>query len=479
MLVDGQWVAALDGRVLPVQNPATLDIVAEVPRATEADVDRAVSAAAGAYETWRLVPPRERGRLLMRVADALEERAEDIARILATETGNAITPQSRPEMRGAVDVIRYFAGLGGELKGETIPLGEHVLSYTRREPLGVVGAVIPWNGPVLLAAVKIAPALLCGNTVVLKSAEDAPLAVLELARVCAEHLPPGVINVITGYGEEAGAALTRHPLVRKLSFTGSTEIGKVIMREAAERIVPVSLELGGKSPVLVFPDVGDDERVVDGIVTGMRFTRQGQSCVAGSRLFLHESIYDSVLERLVAKVRGMRIGDPLDDATDIGALNNRAQFERVCGYIDEGVRQEGVRVLTGGLPPAEGPLSQGYFVEPTVFADVRADSPLIREEIFGPVLVAIPWSDEAGAVRMANDTDYGLAAYIWTNQGPTALRVAHQLHAGFVQVNQALGQFPGQSYGGYKQSGLGREYSLEGMLHSFTQQKNVTVNLAF
>lgn len=479
MMVDGQWVPAIDGSVLPVENPATRRIIAEVPRAGEHDVDRAVTAAAAAFQSWSRVAPRDRGRLLLRIADDLEERGEEVARILAQETGNAITPQSRPEVRGASDVVRYFAGLGGELKGETVPLANHMLNYTRREPLGVVGAVIPWNGPLLLAAVKVAPALLCGNTVVLKSAEDAPLGVLEFARICANHLPPGVLNVITGYGEEAGAALAQHPAVRKLSFTGSTEVGKLIMHAAADRVVPVSLELGGKSPVMVFPDVGGDDRVIDGIVTGMRFTRQGQSCVAGSRLLVHEAIFDDVLARLIEKVERMHIGDPLDDGTDIGALNNRQQFERVCAYIDHGIGEEGVQVMTGGLPPHEGPLAQGYYVEPTIFAHVTPDSRIVREEIFGPVLVAVPWREEADAIRIANDTNYGLAAYIWTNRGSTALRVAHELEAGFVQINQALGQFPGQSYGGYKESGIGREYSLEGMLHSFTQDKSITVNLEF
>jgi acyl-CoA reductase-like NAD-dependent aldehyde dehydrogenase len=477
MLIGGGWVDSVSGRVLPVENPANREVITHIPRADVVDVNLAVQAARAAFESWRSVPPRDRGRMLLRIADALEQNLEPIARILATETGNAITPQSRPEIRTAVDVLRYFGGLGGELKGETVPLGDHMLSYTRREPLGVVAGIIPWNGPVLLAAVKIAPVLLSGNTMVLKTAEDAPLAVLELAKLCHEVLPPGVLNVLTGLGEECGAPLAAHPAVGKVSFTGSTEVGKAIMRAAAERIAPVSLELGGKSPVLVFPDAVDDPRLIDGLVIGMRFTRQGQSCVAGSRLFVHESIFDSVVDRLVAQVEKMVIGDPLDDATDIGAVNNHNQFSRVCRYIDEGTRQAGIDLRTGGLPPTEGPLSQGYFVKPTIFANVSAGSKLVREEIFGPVMVAIPWSDEDALMAAANDTDYGLAAYIWTRDIERALQTANRVQAGFVQVNQALGQFPGQSYGGYKQSGLGREYSLEGMLDSFTQRKAITVNL--
>jgi acyl-CoA reductase-like NAD-dependent aldehyde dehydrogenase len=478
MLVDGQWVAAADGRFLGVENPANRAIISEVPRGETEDVDRAVRAAARAFESWKKGAPRERGKLLLKIADAMEANSERLSRLLAAETGNAIRTQSRPEVRIAVDVFRYFGGVASELKGETVPLGENVLSYTRREPIGVVGGIIPWNSPVLLGALKISMSLAAGNTLVLKAAEDAPLAVLEMARICQGFFPSGVLNVLTGYGEECGAPLTRHPLVRKLTFTGSTEVGKLAMRAAADRIVPVSLELGGKSPAIVFPDA-DDERVVDGVISGMRFTRQGQSCTAGSRLFLHRSIFDSFLEKLTAKLGALRIGDPLDEATDMGAIINRKQYDRVCCYIEDGLGQKDARLVTGGLPPREGPLAAGYFVPPTVFAEVRNEWRIAREEIFGPVLVAIPWTDEGEAIRMANDSHYGLAAYVWTHDIGKALRTAHAIESGWVQVNQGLGQSPGHSYGGFKQSGIGREFSLEGMLDSFTQRKSVTVNLQF
>ena len=478
MIIGNERVPAANGRTFYVETPARRgEIIAEVPRAGAADVDRAVRAAAAAFETWRATHWKERSRALYKIADAVEARTEELARTVSMETGNAIRTISRPEVRGVVDVFRYFAGVASELKGETVPLGPGVLSYTLREPYGVVGAIVPWNVPLTISAWKIAPAVATGNTMVLKPSADAPLAALELGRICADHLPPGVLNVITGMGEECGAALAEHPLVRKLSFTGHTETGKTVMRAAADRIVPVSLELGGKSPQIVFAD-SNDERTVDGVIAGMRFTRQGQSCTAGSRLFLHESIADDFLVALAAKLAKIKIGDPLDEATDMGAIVNERQYKKVCGYIAEGAKERGAKVVAGGLPPATGPLAAGYFVEPTVIAQVANDWRIAREEVFGPVMVAIPWRDEADAIRMANDTHYGLAAYVWCRDIGKAIRTAHALEAGFVQIDQGGGQLPGQSYGGHKQSGIGREVSLEGMLESYTQRKSVTINLA-
>ena len=476
MLVGGEWVDSRSGESIEVENPGRRTIIGRVPRGAAGDVDRAVRAAGAAFPAWRRMAARQRGRMLLDVAVAIEGQVEELGRLIAMETGNALRTQARPEAGLAADAFRYFGGLASEAKGECLPLGEELLSYSRREPLGVVGAIIPWNAPVGLAAMKIAPALCTGNTLVLKAAEDAPLGVLLLAEICQRFLPPSVLNVLTGYGEECGAPLAQHPMVRKLSFTGSTEVGKLIMRTASERLAPVSLELGGKSPSIVYPDANEDW-VVDGIGMAMRFTRQSQSCTAGSRLFLHEDIFEPFLERLAEKSSALRIGDPLDEATDMGAIISKTQFDKVCGYVEEGLGRSDARLLTGGLPPASGPLSEGYYALPTIFADASNDWRMSREEIFGPVLVAIRWKDEADVVRMANDTHYGLAAFVWSRDVTRALRAAHAIEAGWVQVNQGSAQILGQSYGGVKQSGIGRECSLEGMLDSFTSRKSVTVNL--
>ncbi|HVD31477.1 MAG TPA: aldehyde dehydrogenase family protein [Methylomirabilota bacterium] len=477
MLIGGEWVDSADGRTFDVETPAKRgSVIAQVPRAGAEDVDRAVKAAAAAFPLWRSVAPRDRGRILARIADDVEAAVEDLARTLASETGNAIRTQARPEAKTVADVFRYFGGLGGELKGETVPLGETMFSYTRREPFGVVAAIVPWNVPILIAAWKIAPALIAGNTVVLKPSANAPLAALALARICAKHLPTGVLNVVTGTGDEVGTPLAIHPLVAKISFTGATDTGKAILRLAADRIIPVTLELGGKSPQILFPDA-DNEKTADGVIAAMRFARQGQSCTAGSRLFLHKTVFDSFLDKLATKLGKLKVGDPLEETNDMGAIVSRQQFDRVVGFIDEGSHEQGARTVIGGLPPKEGPLAEGYYVEPTVFANVRNDWRIAREEIFGPVLVAIPWDDPADAVRMANDTHYGLAAYVWCKDISRALRTAHSIDAGWVQVNQGIGQVVGQPYGGFKESGLGRENSLEGMLEGFTQRKSVTINL--
>jgi betaine-aldehyde dehydrogenase len=325
----------------------------------------------------------------------------------------------------------------------------------------------------MLASLKVAMALCTGNTLVLKAAEDAPLGVLRMAEVCAQHLPAGVLNVVTGYGEECGGALLEHPGIAKISFTGSTEVGRIAMRAAAERILPVSLELGGKAPAIVYPDSCDDATVAH-VITAMRFARQGQSCTAGSRLFVHRSIFDELTAKLVAALGELVVGDALDERSDIGSIVSSTQDERVCGYVREALEQ-GATALAGGLPDDGRP---GYQMRPTVLTGVEQSWRVAREEVFGPVLVALPWDDEDEVIAWANDTHYGLAAFVFSHDLDAALRAAHRIEAGWVQVNRSGGQLPGMSYGGKKLSGLGAEYSIEGALEGFTQRKSITIGVA-
>lgn len=472
LLVNGRWIDPADGQTLSVENPSRRELIAVIGRSDTTDVDAAVEAAAAAFPVWRALPARERGAALNRLADRFAEHQEDIARLLAAETGNAIRTQSRGETAAAVDVLRYCAGVAAEQKGETVPLGDALLSYTVREPLGVVGSIIPWNSPLVLGAVKIGMALVTGNTLVLKPAEDAPLAVIRLAELSVGVLPDGVLNVVTGRGSVAGSALTRHPKVAKVSFTGSSEVGLDVLHAVADRIAHATLELGGKSPCIVYPD-SNDEQTAQAVVSAMRFARQGQSCTAGSRLFVHASIFDEFLARVRDAVDGLVIGDALDEASDVGAVINAGRLDEINGFIED-ARADGAEFVLGG---ETGDVSGPLFAKPAIISGVTNEWRISREEVFGPVLVAIPWTDEDEVIRMANDTHYGLAAYVFTHDVSSALRTAGALDAGWIQVNRAGGQLPGMSYGGVKQSGIGREYSIEGALDAYTTRKSVTIAL--
>lgn len=482
MWIAGEKVESSTGEWRDVSNPAHRgSVICRVPAAGVDDVDRAVAAARAAYPAWRARHFTERARALALIADEIEARAEDFARLTALDTGNALRTQARPEVATLVALFRYFSGIAGEVKGTTLPAGDNQLQYTRLEPLGVVACILPWNSPLMIAGFKVPAALAAGNTVILKAADDAPLTILLLAEVCNRHLPAGVVNALTGRGSLIGSALTTHRGVDKVSFTGSTEVGRGVGRDAGERLAHVSLELGGKNPSIVFADAAASadttDELIDGLLLASRFTRQGQSCTAGSRLFLHEDIYDEVLDRLVGRLGALTVGDPLDETSDMGAIINGKQHASIDDYLAEGRSNTAMTVALGGSAPSEGVLTEGFYHLPTVFAGVRNDFRLAQEEIFGPVLVAIPWREVDDVVAMANDSSYGLAAFLWGRNLDAVLNTAHRIDAGWVQVNQGGGQVVGQSYGGYKQSGIGREVSLEGMLAGFTQTKQINVRL--
>ena len=472
--IGGRWHWPESGATLPVENPSRRAVICKIGRGTATEVDLAVAAAHKARAAWAARPASERGAMLTELGNRLSAHAEEVARILAAESGNAIRTQSRGEAAGAAGVLKYYGGVAVEQKGETLPLGPGLFSYATREPLGVVGAIIPWNSPLQLGAVKISMALATGNCLVLKPAEDAPLAVLRLVELAADIFPPGVFNVVTGLGEEAGAALANHPGIAKVSFTGSSEVGKLVAHAAADRIANVTLELGGKSPCIVFPDACTPARIdetAQGVVNAMRFARQGQSCTAGSRLFVHASVWDALMPRVAAKAAAMTVGDALDDTSDIGAVVNAERYGEICAYVAEAAAQ-GATFLTGAVPQ---PTDAGFHPIPTILTGLDNSWRIAREEVFGPVLVAIPWEDEAEMIAQANDTHYGLAAFIFTRDMSTIVRMTRAIEAGWIQVNQGGGQIPGMSYGGIKQSGMGSEYSIEGALEAYTFRKCVTV----
>jgi aldehyde dehydrogenase (NAD+) len=474
--INGQLVAPASGKNFDIINPATREKVAEAAFGDTKDVDLAVKNAAEAQKAWGKLTPRERGRMVTECGRMLAEHAEELARLVCLETGKAIRTECRAEAKVLTDAFEFFGGLGPEIKGQTVPHRGEQLTMTLRQPIGVVGAIIPWNVPMMLLSLKACPALVAGNAVVVKSAEEAPLAVLRIAQLCAQILPPGVFNMLSGMGPECGAPLAQHPGIGKLSFTGSVETGKIVYHYAAEKMIGATMELGGKSPMVVMEDC-DLDRAVEGAVTGMRFTRCGQSCTAASRIFVQAKIYDAFVEKLQAKVNALKMGDPFDDATDIGTIISPQQFEKVKNYIEIGEKTSGARAVRCSALPTEPKLKNGLFAQPVLFTGLDNNSKLAREEIFGPVTCVIKFNTYEEAIAAANDSRYGLAATIWTKDLKTAMDAAHRLEAGFVQVNQNLVVQPGLSYGGLKESGVGKEATLEAMLEHFTKSKTVMINL--
>jgi phenylacetaldehyde dehydrogenase len=476
MLIDGRFVSAASGKTFPVYNPATGEEITRVPEAEAQDVDNAVAAARRAFDDgpWSRMSSSERGKLLWKLADLLETNLEEVAEIESLDNGKPYSVARVADLPLAIDMFRYMAGWATKIGGSTLSFGTPGAfhSYTLREPIGVVGQIIPWNFPLLMAAWKLAPALAAGCTIVLKVAEQTPLSALRLAELIEQAgFPAGVVNVLTGFGEGAGAPLAAHPLVDKIAFTGSTEVGKLIVKASAGNLKKVSLELGGKSPAIIFPDA-DLERAIPGTASAI-FFNQGQCCCAGSRLMIHEKIYDKVLQGVSDIASGINMGAGLDPNTQMGPLVSEEQFEKVTGYIDSGV-SEGARVAAGGKRHGD----RGYFVQPTVLTNTKPNMKVVREEIFGPVVCAESFSDADldRVARDANNTVFGLASSVWTRDLSTAHKMARRIRSGTVWINCHNVFDASLPFGGYKQSGWGREMGEE-VLHNYTEIKAVTAAL--
>ncbi len=473
LLIGNRFVPSDSGKTFATINPATGEEICQVAEADASDVNRAVRAAREAFEhgPWRKMPASARGRLLLRLAELIEQNADALARLESLDMGKPVSVARANDVAKTAACYRYFGGWADKVQGKTIPIDGEYLCYTRHEPIGVVGAIIPWNLPMLMMAWKLAPALATGNTVVLKPAEQTPLSALRIGELILEAgFPEGVVNILPGYGPTAGAALARHMDIDKLAFTGSLEVGRSIMRAAADsNLKPVTLELGGKSPNIIFADVDLDE-AVEGAQFGL-FANMGQSCCAGSRVFVEQPLYDRFVERSIARTGKHIVGDPTDPKTHLGPVVSQAQLDRVLGYIEQG-RAQGAQLACGG----ERIGGRGYFVQPTIFADVQDEMTIAREEIFGPVMSILPFGTVEEVIARANDTSYGLAAAVWTRDMKRALHVANNVRAGTLWMNCYNVLDTRAPFGGFKQSGIGRELGEYG-LQQYTQVKSVIARL--
>ena len=472
LLIDGKWRDSVSGKTFATYNPATEQVIAEVAEGDSADIDLAVKAARKAFDSgpWRKMDARDRGRLINRLAELVEDNLEDLAELESLDNGKPITEARTGDIPQVIDTFRYYAGWADKIHGQTIPVRGRYFSYTRREPVGVAGQIIPWNFPLMMIAWKWGPALAAGCTIVLKPAEQTPLTALRLGELAMEAgFPNGVINIVNGFGETAGASLVAHTGVDKIAFTGEGNTAKIIMRSAVETMKRITFELGGKSPNIVFADA-DLDAAVDGALLAI-FLNQGQCCCAGSRLFVQDTVHDDFVSRLAAKVSARRLGDPSDPRTQQGPQIDKAQFDKILSYINKG-KEQGARVVTGGERHGD----KGFFIKPTIFADVQDDMAIASEEIFGPVLSVIKFKDTEEAIARANSTDFGLAAAVWTRDIGKAHAIAERVRAGTVWVNCYDVFDAAAPFGGFKKSGIGRELG-EKALDNYTELKTVTIAL--
>jgi acyl-CoA reductase-like NAD-dependent aldehyde dehydrogenase len=473
LFVGGELVDAADGATIEVLDPHDCTVLAEVAEAKATDVDRAVAAASAAYPAWSRTPAAERGLLLLRLADAIEANAAELAELESRDTGHPIKDSSVLDVPRTAATFRYFGGIADKVLGSVVPVEAGFLNYVEREPLGVVGSIVPWNFPLMFCSWKLGPALAAGNTVVMKPSELTPLSSLRLAELMADvGFPPGVVNMVPGYGETAGRRIAEHPGIAKVAFTGSTAVGRRIVEYSAGNLKRVQLELGGKGANVVFPDA-DLDLARNGSAFAI-FHNQGQACIAGSRLVLHEDIADDFLDGFLDLARSIRLGNPLERGTEMGPLTSPMHRDRVLDYVKVAV-DEGAEILTGGAPPDDPSLSRGCYVQPTV---VRADrsARVCREEVFGPFVTVTTFTSDDEAVEIANETDYGLGAGLWTKDLSRAHRMARAFRAGMVWVNSYKRVNPGSPFGGVGQSGYGREMGFEAM-HDYTDAKSVWVNV--
>jgi aldehyde dehydrogenase (NAD+) len=474
LFIGGTFVDAIDGGTFEVFNPHDGTKLADVAEARPADVDRAVEAARSAFPTWSSTAASERGRLLLRLADAIESHAEELARLESLDTGHPIRDASRLDVPRTAATFRYFGGMADKVQGTVVPVEPGFLNYVVRRPVGVVGQIVPWNFPLMFSSWKMAPALAAGNTVVYKPAELTPLSTLRVAELTAEvGFPSGVVNVVPGPGRVVGAHLAHHPEVRKIAFTGSTEVGRSIVEASAGNLKRVQLELGGKGANIVFDDT-DLDAAVNGSAFAI-FHNQGQACIAGSRLILHEAIAEEFLDRFVELARSIRVGDPLDPETEMGPLTSPEHRDRVLGYVKVAL-DEGGEILTGGKAPDDPALAAGCYVEPTVVRTRSVTDRVCQEEVFGPFVTVTPFRDERQAVEIANATEYGLGGGLWTRDLSRAHRVAAAVESGMVWVNSYKRVNPGSPFGGIRNSGYGREMGFEAM-HEYTEARSVWVNV--